>query len=287
VARVKEITKVHVSSPLERLLGQQIQVLGREELQVNSFVKVEFLEIGFTEKELPEEHGRLFLFPIEDGRFSMQILYLQHNDAPSDTARICWMHFMPGFFDQYSIDSLMVNAPFRFDKSTEQQFSICTQTQSLLEQIKNTRSLTGFLQSIQQTEISLHLLRRTMENILVPFTVCQVPACRFLAYDSEREKIADARRILDTQYDQSITIKELSKKVAMNECYLKKGFKALTGRTIHEYQQELRINKAKELLKQHDHSVSDVASILGFSSISHFSTAFKKATGLKPCELLS
>ena len=73
----------------------------------------------------------------------------------------------------------------------------------------------------------------------------------------------------------------------MNECYLKKGFKALTGKTIHEYTQDLRINKAKEMLQQQGLSVSDVANTLGFSSISHFSTAFKKATGMKPCELLS
>ena len=32
--------------------------------------------------------------------------------------------------------------------------------------------------------------------------------------------------------------------------------------------------------------VTDVSSLLGYSSISHFSTAFKKHTGLKPCELL-
>jgi AraC-like DNA-binding protein len=72
----------------------------------------------------------------------------------------------------------------------------------------------------------------------------------------------------------------------MNECYLKKGFKALTGKTIHEYTQELRISKAKEMLSKEGLSVSDVANTLGFSSISHFSTAFKKATGMKPCELL-
>jgi len=64
-------------------------------------------------------------------------------------------------------------------------------------------------------------------------------------------------------------------------------FKALVGKTIHEYQQELRIAKAKELLNQQGRSVTDVANILGYSSISHFSTAFKRVTGMKPCELLA
>ena len=87
--------------------------------------------------------------------------------------------------------------------------------------------------------------------------------------------------------DQPHTIKELARKVAMNECYLKKGFKTLVGKTIHEYQQELRINKAKELLREQGRSVTDVSNTLGFSSISHFSTVFKRVTGMKPCELLA
>ena len=76
-----------------------------------------------------------------------------------------------------------------------------------------------------------------------------MPTCRFLAYESERDKVMEARNIIELQLDRPITIRELSRKVAMNECYLKKGFKALTGRTINDYQQELRIAKAKELLQ--------------------------------------
>jgi AraC-like DNA-binding protein len=131
------------------------------------------------------------------------------------------------------------------------------------------------------------LLRRALECITIPFETCQVPACRFLAYESEREKIQEARQIIEQSIDQPHTIKELSRKVAMNECYLKKGFKAIVGKTIHEYQQELRIAKAKELLQQQGCTVTDVANILGYSSISHFSTAFKRITGMKPCELLA
>src|SRR5690606_21030143 len=110
--------------------------------------------------------------------------------------------------------------------------------------------------------------------------------CKFLSNEADREEINKAREILIAQIGEPLTIKELSRKVAMNECYLKKGFKTLFGKTINEYQQELRILRAKELLSRQGSTVSDVAHMLGYSSISHFSTAFKKATGIKPCELL-
>jgi AraC-like DNA-binding protein len=287
VPLVKDIVSVHTNTPLDRFLGQQAQVFDRRQFRINQVIHADVLEIAFTESTLPEEHACLYLFPIDDHQYCLQLLYLQHDARKAYTAQVCWMHFLPGFFDQYPPETLIANSPFRFDQTTEQQFAICAQSRTLLAQLRQANGVTAFLQSLQQAETSMHLLRRALESITVPFTVCQVPACRFLAYDTERDKIAEARMILDQHYDQPLTIKELSRKVAMNECYLKKGFKALTGKTIHEYQQNLRISKAKELLKQQGHTVSDVANLLGFSSISHFSTAFKKATGMKPCELLS
>ncbi|MVT06810.1 helix-turn-helix domain-containing protein [Chitinophaga tropicalis] len=110
--------------------------------------------------------------------------------------------------------------------------------------------------------------------------------CRFLTHLEDREKIEKARGILLEQLDAPITIRDLARRVAMNECYLKKGFKAMYGTTIYDYFQKERMEKAKSLLYEKGMSVSEVAILMGYSCISHFSTAFKKHTGLKPCELL-
>ncbi len=111
-------------------------------------------------------------------------------------------------------------------------------------------------------------------------------SCKFLANEEDREKIMKARGILLQHIGEPITIRELSRKIAMNECYLKKGFKELFGTTIFEFYQSQRMEHAKYLLYEKGSSVTDVSFMLGYSSISHFSTAFKKHTGLKPCELL-
>jgi len=83
-----------------------------------------------------------------------------------------------------------------------------------------------------------------------------------------------------------ITIKEFASKGVMNECYLNKGFKEVFGTTIFDFYQQQRMEHAKYLLYEKSLSVTDVSALLGYSSISHFSAAFKKHTGLKPCELL-
>jgi len=110
--------------------------------------------------------------------------------------------------------------------------------------------------------------------------------CKFLANEADREKIAKAREILISQIGEPITIRELSRKVAMNECYLKKGFKEMFGTTIFDFYHGQRMEHARYLLYEKGLSVTEVSVLLGYSSISHFSTAFKKHTGLKPCELL-
>ena len=110
--------------------------------------------------------------------------------------------------------------------------------------------------------------------------------CKFLANESDREKITRSREILLEHIGEPLTIKELSRKVAINECYLKKGFKEMFGTTIFDFYQSQRMEHARYLLYEKGLSVTDVSVMLGYSSISHFSTAFKKHTGLKPCELL-
>lgn len=115
----------------------------------------------------------------------------------------------------------------------------------------------------------------------------EVPACKFLVHLEDREKIIKAREILLSHIGDPITIKELSRKAAINECYLKKGFKVMFGTTIFDFYQDQRMEHARYLLYEKGFSVSEVSASLGYSSISHFSTAFKKHTGLKPCDLLS
>jgi len=287
VQQVKNITSIIKVSPLDRFLGDSAEVINRELLSINRFINAEVIEVNFPQNLVPEEQGKLHLFPIDDNKYCLQLLYLQSTEQPF-TVNVCSLQFLPGFFDQYAPETLMANQPFRFDQTTEQQFSICSQTKLLLEKLQQSFVTNSpFIQSLRQSEIVINILRHSLECITQSFSACQMPACRFLVYDSEREKVLEARRVVEQSIDQPLTIRELSRKVAMNECYLKKGFKALVGKTIHEYQQELRITKAKELLQQQGRSVSEVASTLGYSSISHFSTAFKKATGMKPCELLA
>lgn len=250
--------------------------------EISSWLQLEIYEPAV--KDVIEELGRLVCLPVSDGEFGLQLAFaLQRED---DADLIMLLHIHPQFLGQWPAEQLQRERAFRFDHTAEHELRIDATLKSILLQLLKTRERLEFSNMLHEMELILQILRRAVEQLSMPFAPCAVPACRFLAHDSEREKIHKARAILDAHYDERMTIKDLARKVAMNECYLKKGFKTLTGSTIHEYIAARRITTARHMLQAEGRSVTEVAAVLGYSSISHFSTAFKKATGLKPCELL-
>jgi AraC-like DNA-binding protein len=267
-----------------RLAGDIVPEL-QHHIPVSRWLEVAVYEMTEA-SDLPEEGGRLISLPVDDAVFSIQLAYLVHRSSSSSA--IVLISFHPDFLSQWSAALLQQEQAFRFDHSSEHQIRIEASSRTLIDALLSSAAITPDLgSSLLYMEHGIQLLRRAIEQMSVPFAPCVVPACRFLAYESEREKIHKARAILDAHYDERLTIKDLARKVAMNECYLKKGFKTLTGSTIHDYVASRRIASARHMLQSEGRSVTEVAASLGYSSISHFSTAFKKATGLKPCELLS
>jgi len=172
---------------------------------------------------------------------------------------------------------------FTYPASLSRTVSLCGRTRLVLEGLLNhnyNSSLENIFVNAQTQMLLLYSLDCLNEKAV------DVINCKFLHNEADREKVARAREILLQQIGEPITIKQLSRKVAMNECYLKKGFKEMFGTTIFEFYQSQRMEHAKYLLYEKGVSVTEVSLLLGYSSISHFSTAFKKHTGLKPCELL-
>ena len=173
---------------------------------------------------------------------------------------------------------------FRHPSSFSKMLPLCSRTRMVLEALLN-HSYTDSLENIYINAQIQMLLLYSLECMLGEKEV-DTFQCKFLANEADREKIGRAREVLLQHIGEPLTIKELSRKVAINECYLKKGFKEMFGTTIFDFYQSQRMEHARYLLYEKGLSVTEVSIMLGYSSISHFSTAFKKHTGLKPCELL-
>lgn len=81
------------------------------------------------------------------------------------------------------------------------------------------------------------------------------------------------------------TITELAREVAMSESKLKKIFKTVYALPPYEYFQKHRMQKARMMLLSGKYSIKDVGYTLGYSNLSNFTLAFKKAFGKLPSEI--
>lgn len=97
-------------------------------------------------------------------------------------------------------------------------------------------------------------------------------------------KIFKARDLLTENFKNPPTLRELAAEVGTNECTLKKVFKQMFSMTAFDYLNDLRMNKAARYLADNTLQINEIANELGFSSQSHFCTAFRKKYGVTPKE---
>ena len=90
---------------------------------------------------------------------------------------------------------------------------------------------------------------------------------------------------IEEHYDKSeLSVEDIGKDLGMSRVQLYRKVKALLGMSVNEYIQQVRLNKAKFLLRRDDLTVADIAYKVGFSSPTYFSTAFKGKYNLTPME---
>ncbi len=82
--------------------------------------------------------------------------------------------------------------------------------------------------------------------------------------------------------DNALSIGALARQCSMSEAYFRRCFKEAYRLSPNQYIKEMRMNRAKDLLKTGLLSISEVAEQVGFSDIYYFSKAFKKAVGVNP-----
>lgn len=102
----------------------------------------------------------------------------------------------------------------------------------------------------------------------------------------EKEYLLKVDVYIQKNLYKELTIKELAKIASSNETKFQRNFKIFFKTTVFKYIFNCRMEKAKDLLKNNDISISEVTSIVGYKFQSNFSSAFYKKFGVRPKELM-
>ncbi len=99
------------------------------------------------------------------------------------------------------------------------------------------------------------------------------------------EKLYIVREYILENLSSSISLIELAKIAGTNEFTLKKGFKEVFGTTVFGFWTDVKMEKAKKILKDPNVTIKEVAYEIGYKYPQHFTAAFKRKFGIVPSRI--
>ncbi|QKF82438.1 helix-turn-helix domain-containing protein [Halarcobacter ebronensis] len=147
----------------------------------------------------------------------------------------------------------------------------------LLENYKNKNHFEDTLKSIYLESKTMDLLHYSIQK-----TAKILNNSNKVNYDENRiSSLERAKEIIFNEYNKNLSIKEISYRSAINQCYLKKDFKEYFGLTVYAMIQKRRLEVSKQLL-QNDLEVKEVALKVGYKHSGNFIKIFQKHFGISP-----
>lgn len=140
------------------------------------------------------------------------------------------------------------------------------------EEVQNGDRNTLYLDSLTNV-LAVNLLRHHTAN------KPQVPVYDAGLPPRQLSKILD---YVDANLAQKISLADLANLIDLSSFHFSRMFERSLGIPPHQYLNQQRIERAKQLLKQTDLLVTDIALECGFSSHSHFGKTFKQMVGTTP-----
>lgn len=96
--------------------------------------------------------------------------------------------------------------------------------------------------------------------------------------------IEQAMAIIAADEELDLSLNALAERLALHPVWLSHLFKKETGQNFSDYMIDLRIQKAKKLLRESNLKVYEIAARIGYQDLQHFGKIFKKRTGMSPKE---
>ena len=111
-------------------------------------------------------------------------------------------------------------------------------------------------------------------------------AAKINNYNNKNIKMVLRKAIdyINEHYNEQLTLNEVAEKIFVSSCYISRMFKKELGKNFVDYLNGLRLEKAKELLKDPKYKTYEIAELVGIPDAHYFSRLFKKYEGLTPTE---
>ncbi|MDP4092330.1 MAG: AraC family transcriptional regulator [Bacillota bacterium] len=100
-------------------------------------------------------------------------------------------------------------------------------------------------------------------------------------------KVEKVINYMYSNLDMRLSLTQLAEMVQLSPTYFSRAFREITGYSLIEFFNKLKIDKAKEMIIEGDKKIKEIAHLLGFTDEFYFSRTFKKIEGISPSEYYS
>ncbi|MEZ4842047.1 MAG: AraC family transcriptional regulator [Flavobacteriaceae bacterium] len=132
---------------------------------------------------------------------------------------------------------------------------------------------------------NLYLKAKCYELLSVHFNKsdnADLEQCPFLADEENILKIKRSKEIIISRMTEPPTLNELADEVGLSLKKLKEGFKQIYGTSVYSFLFDYKMEYARKLLETNKYNVNEIGLKVGYSTASHFISAFKKKYGTTP-----
>lgn len=158
--------------------------------------------------------------------------------------------------------SAFAKRALEFGLDPDNLYELYTQTLRLSDQ--QIEGLVEYLAAIGRLLVSTHNNLMFMESVNAP------------------DKISLIKEFVEKNYGKRLSVPKIAQKFFMSSGYFSHFFKKEVGISFHSYLNLYRVSKAREMLEETELSISEIAYLTGFGSISQFNRTFRNSTGKNP-----
>lgn len=123
-------------------------------------------------------------------------------------------------------------------------------------------------------------------SIIMELFVSRTSSDNSVLQPGDVDKFYSIKDIIESNLNSPLSHSQIARMAGINEFKLKTGFKEMFGTTVYGYMLDKRMSKARSLLENGTHSVSDAAWEVGYTNVSHFISIFRKFYGVTPGKFL-